>query len=68
VTAGVVDTTAADDSFAAACFAAQRKAPTEAPRAGTIFVGGIGCHPGAIVHRPTVTFRTATSSRLIFNG
>jgi 2-dehydro-3-deoxygluconokinase len=53
VTAPVVDTTAAGDSFAAAYLAARLAgaAPAEAARAGHGLAGVVVCHPGAIIPR-----------------
>jgi 2-dehydro-3-deoxygluconokinase len=53
VTAPVVDTTAAGDSFAAAYVAARLAGaePIEAARAGHRLAGVVVCHPGAIVPR-----------------
>jgi len=51
--AGVVDTTAAGDSFAAAYLAARLAgaAPEQAARAGHRLAGRVVCHPGAIIPR-----------------
>jgi len=53
ITAPVVDTTAAGDSFAAAYLAARLAgaAPVEAARAGHSLAGVVVCHPGAIIPR-----------------
>src|SRR5262249_2662786 len=53
VTAPVVDTTAAGDSFAAAYLAARLAgaAPLEAARAGHRLAGVVVCYPGAIIPR-----------------
>jgi 2-dehydro-3-deoxygluconokinase len=53
VTAPVVDTTAAGDSFAAAYIAARldTEGPIEAARAGHRLAGVVVCHPGAIIPR-----------------
>jgi 2-dehydro-3-deoxygluconokinase len=53
VTAPVVDTTAAGDSFAAAYLAARLagEPPAEAARAGHRLAGVVVCHPGAIIPR-----------------
>jgi 2-dehydro-3-deoxygluconokinase len=53
VTAPVVDTTAAGDSFAAAYLAARLggAAPDEAARAGHHLAGVVVCHAGAIIPR-----------------
>ena len=53
VTAPVVDTTAAGDSFAAAYLAARLGGaePEEAARAGHNLAGLVVCHPGAIIPR-----------------
>jgi 2-dehydro-3-deoxygluconokinase len=51
VTAPVVDTTAAGDSFAAAYVAARMAGagPLDAARAGHHLAGVVVCHPGAII-------------------
>ncbi len=53
ITAPVVDTTAAGDSFAAAYLAARLSGerPVEAARAGHSLAGVVVCHPGAIIPR-----------------
>ena len=53
VTAPVVDTTAAGDSFAAAYLAARLGGanPVDAARAGHRLAGVVVCHPGAIIPR-----------------
>ena len=53
MTAPVVDTTAAGDSFAAAYIAARLAGadPVEAARAGHRLAGVVVCHPGAIIPR-----------------
>jgi 2-dehydro-3-deoxygluconokinase len=53
VTAAVVDTTAAGDSFAAAYLAARLagEPPVESARAGHRLAGVVVCHPGAIIPR-----------------
>ena len=53
VTAPVVDTTAAGDSFAAAYVAARLagQGPLDAARAGHRLAGIVVCHPGAIIPR-----------------
>jgi 2-dehydro-3-deoxygluconokinase len=53
VTAEVVDTTAAGDSFAAAYLAARLQGadPVEAARGGHRLAGVVVCHPGAIIPR-----------------
>jgi 2-dehydro-3-deoxygluconokinase len=53
VTAPVVDTTAAGDSFAAAYLAARLAGgtPLESARAGHRLAGVVVCHPGAIIPR-----------------
>jgi 2-dehydro-3-deoxygluconokinase len=53
VTAPVVDTTAAGDSFAAAYLASRLAGagPVEAARAGHRLAGVVVCHPGAIIPR-----------------
>jgi 2-dehydro-3-deoxygluconokinase len=53
VTAAVVDTTAAGDSFAAAYLAARLAGavPEQAARAGHRLAGRVVCHPGAIIPR-----------------
>ena len=65
VTAPVVDTTAAGDSFAAAYLAARlsRAVPAEAARAGHRLAGVVVCHPGAIIPRsamPTMTSKVSS--------
>ena len=51
MTAAVVDTTAAGDSFAAAYVAARLAGlePVDAARAGHRLAGVVVCHPGAII-------------------
>lgn len=53
VTAAVVDTTAAGDSFAAAYLASRLSGaePVQAARAGHRLAGLVVCHPGAIIPR-----------------
>jgi 2-dehydro-3-deoxygluconokinase len=53
LTAPVVDTTAAGDSFSAAYIAARLagREPVEAARAGHRLAGVVVCHPGAIIPR-----------------
>jgi 2-dehydro-3-deoxygluconokinase len=56
VTAPVVDTTAAGDSFAAAYVAARLAGagPLDAARAGHRLAGIVVCHPGAIIPKPAM--------------
>lgn len=63
VTAPVVDTTAAGDSFAAAYLAARLAgiAPVEAARAGHCLAGVVVCHPGAIIPRSAMPAHPASS-------
>jgi 2-dehydro-3-deoxygluconokinase len=63
VTAPVVDTTAAGDSFAAAYLAARLAGaqPVEAARAGHRLAGVVVCHPGAIIPRSAMP---ATTNRV----
>jgi 2-dehydro-3-deoxygluconokinase len=68
VTAPVVDTTAAGDSFAAAYLAARLAGvpPVESARAGHRLAGVVICHPGAIIPRTAMpahptTLRKASS-------
>ncbi len=62
VTAPVVDTTAAGDSFAAAYLAARlgRAPPEEAARAGHRLAGVVVCHPGAIIPRSAMPVSSAS--------
>ncbi len=57
---GVVDTTAAGDSFAAAYLAARLRgaAPADAARAGHALAGAVVRHPGAIIPRDAMPQRT----------
>jgi 2-dehydro-3-deoxygluconokinase len=59
VTAPVVDTTAAGDSFAAAYVAARLAGagPAEAARAGHRLAGIVVCHPGAIIPKAAMPAR-----------
>jgi 2-dehydro-3-deoxygluconokinase len=59
VTAPVVDTTAAGDSFAAAYVAARLAGagPAEAARAGHCLAGIVVCHPGAIIPKAAMPAR-----------
>ena len=61
VTAPVVDTTAAGDSFAAAYLAARLggAAPKEAARAGHRLASVVVCHPGAIIPRSAMPGKIA---------
>jgi 2-dehydro-3-deoxygluconokinase len=63
VTARVVDTTAAGDSFAAAYVAARLAGagPVEAARAGHRLAGVVVCHPGAIIPRAAMPPLSTTS-------
>jgi 2-dehydro-3-deoxygluconokinase len=68
VTAPVVDTTAAGDSFSAAYIAARLAGadPVEAAQAGHRLAGVVVCHPGAIIPRsamPANTLPGLASSR-----
>ena len=68
VSAPVVDTTAAGDSFAAAYVAARLAgaAPLDAARAGHRLAGVVVCHPGAIIPRaamPSDIVSTLTSRK-----
>jgi 2-dehydro-3-deoxygluconokinase len=64
VTAPVVDTTAAGDSFAAAYLAARLggAAPEEAARAGHRLAGVVVCHPGAIIPRSAMPANSGVTS------
>jgi len=64
VTAPVVDTTAAGDSFAAAYLASRLAgaAPLEAARAGHRLAGVVVCHPGAIIPRSAMPATTNKAS------
>jgi 2-dehydro-3-deoxygluconokinase len=63
VTAPVVDTTAAGDSFAAAYIAARLTGaePIDAARAGHRLAGIVVCHPGAIIPRAEMPAEAATT-------
>lgn len=65
VTAPVVDTTAAGDSFAAAYIAARLAGaePIDAARAGHRLAGIVVCHPGAIIPRAEMPTEAATTLR-----
>jgi 2-dehydro-3-deoxygluconokinase len=67
VTAAVVDTTAAGDSFAAAYIAARLfgAEPIEAARAGHRLAGVVVCHPGAIIPRAAMPVQAATTLRKV---
>jgi 2-dehydro-3-deoxygluconokinase len=62
VTAPVVDTTAAGDSFAAAYIAARLAGaePIDAARAGHRLAGVVVCHPGAIIPREAMPAEATT--------
>jgi 2-dehydro-3-deoxygluconokinase len=62
VTASVVDTTAAGDSFAAAYLAARLAGaePVEAARAGHRLASVVVCHPGAIIPRSAMPANITT--------
>ena len=62
VTAPVVDTTAAGDSFAAAYLAARLAGagPEDAARAGHRLAGLVVCHPGAIIPRSAMPVSSAS--------
>lgn len=64
MTAPVVDTTAAGDSFAAAYVAARLAGaePTDAVRAGHRLAGVVVCHPGAIIPRSAMPAGNASST------
>jgi 2-dehydro-3-deoxygluconokinase len=64
VTAPVIDTTAAGDSFAAAYLAARfgGAAPEEAARAGHRLAGVVVCHPGAIIPRSAMPANSGVTS------
>jgi len=63
LTAPVVDTTAAGDSFAAAYIAARLAGvpPIEATRAGHRLAGVVVCHPGAIIPRSAMPANSGLS-------
>jgi len=65
LTAPVVDTTAAGDSFAAAYVAARLAGsePIEAARAGHRLAGVVVCHPGAIIPRAAMPPGLITSRK-----
>ena len=68
LSAPVVDTTAAGDSFSAAYIAARLAGakPVDAARAGHRLAGVVVCHPGAIIPRsamPAITDIVPTSSK-----
>jgi 2-dehydro-3-deoxygluconokinase len=65
VTAPVVDTTAAGDSFAAAYLAARLggAGPDEAARAGHGLAGVVVCHPGAIIPRSAMPLSSVSSRK-----
>ena len=64
VTAEVVDTTAAGDSFAAAYLAARLEGadPIAAARAGHRLAGVVVCHPGAIIPRSAMPAKMSSES------
>ncbi|MBV8925337.1 MAG: sugar kinase [Bradyrhizobium sp.] len=64
--AGVVDTTAAGDSFAAAYLAARLggAGPEQAARAGHRLAGLVVCHPGAIIPHSAMPVRSASPSKV----
>ena len=64
LTAPVVDTTAAGDSFAAAYLAARLagREPEAAARAGHRLAGRVVCHPGAIIPRSAMPDETLQGS------
>ena len=65
VTAPVVDTTAAGDSFAAAYLAARLDgaAPEQAARAGHRLAGVVVCHSGAIIPRSAMPISSVSSRK-----
>jgi 2-dehydro-3-deoxygluconokinase len=67
VTAPVVDTTAAGDSFAAAYLAARLggASPEDAARAGHRLAGVVVCHPGAIIPRSAMPLGSISSRKAI---
>jgi 2-dehydro-3-deoxygluconokinase len=67
VTAPVVDTTAAGDSFAAAYIAARLAGvePVDAGRAGHRLAGVVVCHPGAIIPRSAMPAEATTTLRKV---
>jgi 2-dehydro-3-deoxygluconokinase len=68
VTAPVVDTTAAGDSFAAAYVAARLTGagPTDAARTGHHLAGVVVCHPGAIIPKAAMPARLISGSSKAF--
>ena len=67
LTAPVVDTTAAGDSFAAAYIAARLTGadPVDAARAGHRLAGVVICHPGAIIPRSAMPIVSSASLRKV---
>jgi 2-dehydro-3-deoxygluconokinase len=66
VTAPVVDTTAAGDSFAAAYVAARLAGfgPVDAARAGHRLAGVVVCHPGAIIPKAAMPAELISGARI----
>ena len=66
VTAPVVDTTAAGDSFAAAYVAARLAGltPADAARAGHRLAGVVVCHPGAIIPKAVMPAELISAARI----
>jgi 2-dehydro-3-deoxygluconokinase len=62
LTAAVLDTTAAGDSFAAAYLASRLAGagPVEAARAGHRLAGVVVCHPGAIIPRSAMPIKVSS--------